>query len=124
LCDAPLPTDLLARWVREKDVLTVEEAVNKLSKVQADLFGFTDRGVLRVGMAADVVVFDPSTVAPGPLRRVRDFPANAERLTADQPVGMHHLFVNGTHVLANGELQPTAVDARPGVVVSSTPRAS
>ena len=122
LCDAPLPTDLLARWVREKDVLTIEQAVNKLSKVQADLFGFADRGVLRAGMAADIVVFDPATVAPGPLRRVRDFPANAERLTADRPVGMHHLFVNGTHVLADGALRSDAVEARPGVVVSSTPR--
>jgi N-acyl-D-aspartate/D-glutamate deacylase len=124
LCDAPLPTDLLSRWVREKGVLTVEQAVSKLTKVQADLFGFADRGVLREGMAADIVVFDPKTVASGPLRRVRDFPADAERLTADQPIGMHHLFVNGTHVIADGALQQDAVAARPGEVVRSSPRSS
>ena len=122
LCDAPLPTDLLARWVREKGVLTVEQAVHKLTQVQADLFGFADRGELREGMAADVVVFDPATVAPGPLRRVRDFPADAERLTADQPTGMRHLFVNGTHVIADGALQADAVAARPGTLVASSPR--
>ena len=124
LCDAPLPTDLLARWVRDKGVLTLELAVHKLTQVQAELFGFADRGVIREGMAADVVVFDPATVAPGPLRRVRDFPADAERLTADQPVGMRHLFVNGTHVIADGELQDEAVEARPGVIVTSVRRSA
>jgi N-acyl-D-aspartate/D-glutamate deacylase len=98
--------------------------VSKLTKVQADLFGFADRGVLREGMAADIVVFDPKTVASGPLRRVRDFPADAERLTADQPIGMHHLFVNGTHVIADGALQQDAVAARTGEVVRSSPRSS
>ena len=87
LCDAPLPTDLLGNWVRERGVLSLEDAVHKLTKVQADIFGFDDRGVVAEGKAADLVVFDPVTVAPGPLRRVRDFPADAERLTADHPVG-------------------------------------
>jgi N-acyl-D-aspartate/D-glutamate deacylase len=122
LCDAPLPTDLLGKWVREKGVLSVEQAVHKLTKVQADLFGFADRGVLAPGMAADVVVFDPATVDPGPLRRVRDFPADAERLTADQPTGMNHLFVNGTHVIADGKLLADAVDARPGELLKSALR--
>ena len=115
LCDAPLATDLLGNWVRGKGVLSVEEAVHKLTQVQAELFGFAGRGVIREGYAADLVVFDPDTVAPGPLRRVNDFPAGAERLTADQPEGMRHLLVNGTQVLADGELSKAAVDAwRPG----------
>ncbi len=114
LCDAPLATDLLGTWVRERGVLTLEDAVHKLTQVQADIFGFADRGVLRPGAAADIVVFDPDTVAPGPLRRVRDFPAGTERLTADEPVGMHHLFVNGTAVISNGELVAGAVAQRPG----------
>jgi len=103
LCDAPQATDLLANWVRDRGVLTVEQAVRKLSGQQADIFGFADRGYLRPGAWADVAVFDPATVAPGPIRRVRDFPANAERLTADQPVGMRHVVVNGTPVQADGE---------------------
>jgi N-acyl-D-aspartate/D-glutamate deacylase len=122
LCDAPMPTDLLGNWVRDRQVMPLEEAVRKLTSVQAQLFGLEDRGVLRVGAHADVVVFDPSTVAPGPLRRVRDFPANAERLTADQPVGMHHVFVNGSAVVADGTLVPAALEARPGRVLSPTLR--
>jgi N-acyl-D-amino-acid deacylase len=122
LCDAPLATDLLGSWVRDKGVLTLEDAVHKLTQVQAELFGFTDRGVLRAGMAADVVVFDPATVAPGPLRRVRDFPADAERLTADQPVGMRHLLVNGVHVIDDGALRDDAVAERPGALLRPAAR--
>ena len=79
-------------------MLSVEQAVHKLTQVQAELFGFAGRGVVSEGFAADLVVFDPDTVAPGPLRRVHDFPAGAERLTADQPDGMRHLLVNGTQL--------------------------
>ena len=119
LCDAPLATDLLGRWVRDKGVLSLEQAIHKLTQVQADLFGFADRGVVAPGKAADLVVFDPATVAPGPLRRVRDFPADAERLTADQPTGMRHLLVNGTPVICDGELSADAVAARPGAMLRS-----
>jgi N-acyl-D-amino-acid deacylase len=103
LCDAPQATDLLGGWVRDRGVLSVEQAVRKLSGQQADIFGFADRGYLRPGAWADVAVFDPATVAPGPVRRVRDFPAGAERLTADQPVGMQHVVVNGTPVQVDGK---------------------
>ncbi|MFM8847825.1 MAG: N-acyl-D-amino-acid deacylase family protein [Actinomycetota bacterium] len=120
LCDAVLPTDLLGVWVRERRALTLEQAVNKLTKVQADLFGFADRGVLRAGAFADVVVFDPATVAPGPVNRVRDVPADGERLTADQPTGMHHLFVNGVEVVRDGRLLEP--DRRPGRLVKPGPR--
>ena len=85
----------------------MEQAIRKLSGQQADLFGFADRGYLRPGAWADVAVFDPATVAPGPVRRVRDFPANAERLTADQPVGMQHVIVNGTPIRVDGAPSPT-----------------
>ena len=122
LCDAVLSTDLLGSWVREKKVLTLENAVHKLTQVQAYLFGFTDRGVLRVGALADVVVFDAATVSPGPVRRVVDFPANGERLTADQPTGMHHLFVNGVEVQRDGKLLQPALDSLPGRLVKPSPR--
>jgi N-acyl-D-aspartate/D-glutamate deacylase len=117
LCDAPLATDLLGNWVREKGVLTLEHAIHKLTQQQAEIFGFADRGVVREGAIADLVVFDPTTVTPGPLRRVRDFPAGAERLTADQPEGMRHLLVNGTTVIEDGVLSAAAVEARPGELV-------
>jgi len=113
---------LLGNWVRERQVLSLEQAVNKLTKVQADLFGFTDRGVLREGAYADVVVFDPSTVGPGPIRRVRDFPADGERLTADRPTGMVHTFVNGRAVVRDGEFVDASLDDRPGRLVSPSRR--
>lgn len=102
ICDAQQATDLLGNWVRERKVITWEQAVRKLSGQQADILGLADRGYLRVGAFADVTVFNPETVAPGPTRRVRDFPADAERLTADAPVGITHVLVNGTPIRIDG----------------------
>jgi N-acyl-D-aspartate/D-glutamate deacylase len=98
LCDAPLATDLLGTWVRERNVMPVEQAVRKLTGEPADMFGFVRRGYLREGNHADVCVFDPATVGTGPTRRVRDFPADAERLTAEEPTGLRHVLVNGTPI--------------------------
>jgi N-acyl-D-aspartate/D-glutamate deacylase len=114
LCDAPLPTDLLGTWVRDRGVLTVEAAVRKLAGEPADMFGFARRGYLREGAFADVTVFDPDTVGTGPTRRVRDFPADAERLTAEEPTGMRHVLVNGTAIRLDGE-QLDLAGGRPGV---------
>jgi len=114
LCDAPLPTDLLGKWVRERQVMPLEAAVRKLTGEPADMFGFVRRGYLRVGSWADVCVFDPATVGPGPLRRVRDFPADGERLTAEEPTGMRHVLVNGTAIRRDGT-QLDQPDVRPGV---------
>jgi N-acyl-D-aspartate/D-glutamate deacylase len=114
LCDAPLPTDVLGTWVRERKVMPLERAVRKLTGEPADLFGFARRGYLREGNWADVCVFDPGTVATGPTRRVRDFPADAERLTAEEPVGVRHVLVNGTTIREDGA-QLEAGDRRPGV---------
>ena len=66
LCDAPLPTDLLGTWVRERGVMPLEHAVRKLTGEPADMFGFVRRGYLREGDWADVCVFDPETVGTGP----------------------------------------------------------
>jgi N-acyl-D-aspartate/D-glutamate deacylase len=114
LCDAPLPTDLLGTWVRERRVMPLEVAVRKLTGEPADVFGFVRRGYLREGNWADVCVFEPETIAPGPTRRVRDFPADAERLTAEAPRGLRHVLVNGTPIRADG-VQLDVRDARPGM---------
>jgi N-acyl-D-aspartate/D-glutamate deacylase len=114
LCDAPLYTDLLAHWVRERGLLPLEKAVRKMSGEPADLFGFVRRGYLREGYHADVCVFDPETVGPGPTRRVRDFPAEAERLTAEEPSGMRHVLVNGVPIRSDGRSQLDSLDRRPG----------
>ena len=122
LCDAPQATDFLGNWVRDRELMPMEKAVRKLSAVQADLFNLVDRGYLREGAYADVVVFDPDTVAPGPLRRIRDFPANAERLTADASVGITHVLVNGTPIRRDGEMDQSGVDAHPGDILRPSAR--
>ena len=122
LCDAPQATDFLGNWVRDRELMPMEKAVRKLSAVQADLFNLVDRGYLREGAYADVVVFDPETVAPGPLRRIRDFPANAERLTADASVGITHVLVNGTPIRRDGEMDQSGVDAHPGDILRPSAR--
>jgi len=113
LCDAPLPTDLLGTWVRERQLMPLERAVRKLTGEPADIFGFTGRGYLREGSWADVCVFDPQTVSPGPTRRVRDFPADAERLTAEQPAGVRHVLVNGVPIRSD-ESQVDSLAEWPG----------
>jgi N-acyl-D-aspartate/D-glutamate deacylase len=113
LCDAPLPLDFLGPWVREKQVMPIERAVRKLTGEPADMFGFVDRGYVREGAWADLTVFDPDTVAPGPIRRVRDFPADGERLTAEEPVGLRHVLVNGTPIRRDEVQLDTSV--RPGM---------
>ncbi|MEO5840457.1 MAG: amidohydrolase family protein, partial [Acidimicrobiales bacterium] len=117
LCDASQATDFLGEWVRGREVMSWTSAVRKLTGVQADLMGFADRGYLRQGAWADVVVFDPATVGPGAVRRVRDFPGNAERLTADAPTGVTHVVVNGTPIRRDGAMVASALDTRPGRVV-------
>jgi N-acyl-D-aspartate/D-glutamate deacylase len=113
LCDAPLPTDLLGTWVRDRQVLSVERAVRKLTGEPADIFGFAQRGYLREGYWADVCVFDPATVSPGPMKRVRDFPAGGERLTCEEPIGLRHVLVNGVPIRVD-EVELPLGDVRPG----------
>ncbi len=114
LCDAPLPTDLLGNWVRERGVLPLEKAVHKLTAEPAGLFRFEDRGILRAGAHADVCVFDPDQVAPGDIRRVRDFPAGGDRLTADNPSGIRHVLVNGCPIHEDGKSLVGELQERPG----------
>ncbi|HWS45812.1 MAG TPA: amidohydrolase family protein, partial [Acidimicrobiia bacterium] len=117
LCDACFATDLLGNWVRDKHVMPLEHAIHKLTGEPAAVFGLDDRGTLEAGKAADVVVFDPESVAPGPLRRIRDFPADGERLVADQPAGVRHVVVNGTVIREDEKVIDDALEQRPGRVL-------
>ncbi|MES1989493.1 MAG: amidohydrolase family protein [Pseudomonadota bacterium] len=101
LCDACFSTHLLGRWVREKRVLTLEEAVRMLTSRPAEVFGIKDRGRLAVGMPADVLIFDAETVGAGSLRRVYDLPAGEDRLISDAS-GISAVIVNGTLIRRNG----------------------
>jgi N-acyl-D-aspartate/D-glutamate deacylase len=112
-----MATDLLGRWVRDRGALPLPAAVRKLTGEPADVYSLDDRGYVREGSKADIAVFDPDTVGPGPLRRVRDFPADGERLVADAPEGMTHVIVNGTPIRVDGEPVPDAVASKPGRVL-------
>jgi N-acyl-D-amino-acid deacylase len=120
LCDACFTTDLLGSWVRDRGVMPIERAVHKLAGEPAAVFGLHDRGTIEVGKAADLCVFDLEAVGPGPLRRVRDFPADGERLTAEEPTGMVHVLVNGVPIRRDGVTDTGGSEARPGRVLRGT----
>jgi len=110
--DYAYPTTLLGYWVREQGILSLEEAVRKLTFDSACVFGLGDRGLLRPGWAADMMVFDPDTVAPRPVEDVPDLPGGASRRKqlAD---GIQWTVVNGEVLLEAGE----HTGALPGKVV-------
>jgi N-acyl-D-amino-acid deacylase len=101
LCDACWPTYFLDKWVRGKNAVSLEEAVRMMSSWPAEIFNIQGRGMLKEGMAADIVIFDPKTVAAQPLERVRDFPAGAERLIS-RATGISHVIVNGEVIRKDG----------------------
>jgi len=109
IMDASLQTHLLSYWVRARQALALEQAVRMLSFEPATYWGFVDRGLIREGMAADLLVFDPDTIAPEMPEVVRDLPAGARRLT-QRARGIAATVVNGEVVLRDG--QPTG--ALPG----------
>ena len=113
LCDACYSTYLLGHWVRDKKTFTVEQAVHNLTQRPAEMFGITDRGLLALGRPADVVVFDPKTVGPGPLKRVYDMPAGADRLVSEAS-GIDVVIVNGKLIRRDGKDAIADNDKLPG----------
>jgi N-acyl-D-aspartate/D-glutamate deacylase len=107
-------TMLLAKGYREFGVVSLEEAVALLSGVPARLYGLVDRGVLRVGAHADVVLFDPESVEPGPVEVRRDLPTGAPRLYRGAR-GIREVFVGGVSVVRDDEY----TGAAPGSVLRS-----
>lgn len=114
LCDAGYATAVLDIWVRQREALTLEQAVHKLTAVPAALFGILQRGTLLEGHVADLVLFDPTTVAPHPPEYVHDFPQKGRRLIS-RATGVVATFVAGTQVYAQG----THTGAFPGRVLRS-----
>ena len=95
--DSGFGLHLLGHWSRERGVLPLEEAVRRLTSHPARIFGIRDRGVLKAGHHADLMLFDPKTVNRGPNRRVFDLPAGQPRLTTDA-IGVHGVWVNGERI--------------------------
>ncbi|HVQ76058.1 MAG TPA: amidohydrolase family protein [Candidatus Binatia bacterium] len=102
IMDASLQTHLLSHWVRQRQAFTLEQAVRMLSFEPATHWGFADRGLIREGMAADLIVFDPETVGPDMPEVVRDLPAGARRLV-QRARGYAATVVNGEVVLRDGK---------------------
>lgn len=98
--DAGFGLHLLGHWSRELGVLPLEEAAWRLTGQPAKLFGIRDRGVLRPGKAADLLLFDPGSVGRGANRRAFDLPAGQPRLVADAR-GVHGVWVNGMRVVGD-----------------------
>jgi N-acyl-D-amino-acid deacylase len=99
---------VLAKYVREEKLLTLEEAVRKMTSLAASRAGFKDRGLLRPGMKADIVVFDPKTI--------RDVSTYEDPHHFSE--GVTHVIVNGTPVLQDGKM----TGKLPGKVLRRGPR--
>ena len=102
LMDSSLQTHLLYHWVRRKQAFTLEQAIRMLTLVPATLWGFADRGLVREGMAADLVVFDPETIAAEMPEVVDDLPSGARRLV-QRTRGIAATVVNGEVLLRDGK---------------------
>ena len=104
LCDCGYPTYLLGTWVREREVLSIEQAVRRLTSDPADFFGISDRGRLQPGLAADIVIFDPDTVGSGNRGERRyDLPGGGKRMVMPSQ-GVLYTLVNGHVVYADGNI--------------------
>jgi N-acyl-D-aspartate/D-glutamate deacylase len=101
--DAGFGLHLLGHWAREVGAMEMSEAVRRLTAHPAAVFGMKDRGLIREGFAADLLLFEPDSVGRGPKRRVFDLPGGAPRLTTDA-VGVRGVWVNGALVADRGGL--------------------
>ncbi len=105
-------TALLGPAVRDRQMLTLEEAIHQITDRPARLYGLKERGRLAPGWHADVVIFDPATIQPGPVHTRRDLPGGAARLFAAAE-GISHVIVGGVDVVAGGEF----TKERPGTAL-------
>jgi N-acyl-D-amino-acid deacylase len=108
-------TRLLSEWVREKQAMSLETAVKRLTFESASIFGLHDRGLLQPGKVADIVIFDPKTVRPLPNEVAHDFPGGAMRIR--QPAeGIRMTIVNGQVLMEDGK----HVGSLPGRLLRNT----
>jgi N-acyl-D-amino-acid deacylase len=116
LCDAGYCTYLLGTWVRERQAMTLEQAVKRITSEPADFFGLRDRGRLAEGLPADVTIFDPATVGSAKRARMQDdLPGGGRRLVMPAE-GIEYTVVNGEVLYDRGK--PSG--ALPGRVLRST----
>ena len=114
MCGAPYPTRWIADCLRGRKLVSVEHAVRMMTTAPAQLFGLVDRGEIREGAFADLVVFDPETIGSEDARLVTDLPGDSSRLTAGS-FGVKRVIVNGAVIVEDG----VANGATPGTVLKS-----
>ena len=107
-------TRLLNKGVREHKVISLEQAVHQLTQVPAELMGIRERGLIREGWRADIVIFDAETVGHGSIYTRYDLPGDEPRLYAEA-VGIERVIVNGRTIVHDGR----HTGARPGTVLKS-----
>ncbi|HKC08832.1 MAG TPA: amidohydrolase family protein [Methylomirabilota bacterium] len=112
-CEAGQTSRLLGHWVRERRALSLEDGVRRITSMPADLFGLRDRGRLQPGLAADITVFDPDTIADHEPELVHDLPGGGPRLV-QRASGIKWSFVNGQAVIEDGRLPEPAGTRGPG----------
>jgi len=104
LCDSGYPTYVLGTWVRERKVLSLEEAVRRMTSDPADFYGIRDRGRIALGMAADIAIFDPATVGmEARAERLHDLPGGGKRMVK-RSRGIEYTLVNGEMTWEKGAL--------------------
>jgi N-acyl-D-aspartate/D-glutamate deacylase len=116
IADASIQSHLLAYWVRERQALTLEEAIQSITLQAARAWHLPDRGLLAPGYAADITIFDPDTVAPLLPELVADQPGDAPRLE-QRAAGYAMTIVNGEVFTSDGE----ATSVRAGQLLRSKP---
>jgi len=114
MCGSNYPTAFLGDCLRGRKLVPVEQAVHMMTAQPAALFGLRERGLVREGFAADLLVFDPATVGSEPARLVHDLPGDTPRLYAGSH-GVVRVLVNGVETVRDGA--PTG--ALPGTLLRS-----
>ena len=100
--DYSYSTYLLSHWVREKEIMSLEDAIRKLTFIPASLFGLYDRGLIRQGMAADLMIFDDRSIAPLEPGEAYDLPGGSRR-RKQLAKGIEMTVVNGEVLIEKGE---------------------
>ena len=116
-CTAGESTYVLAEWVRERGLLGLEDAIRRMTFQPASIMGLRDRGLVREGMAADLMVFDLASVGVKEDEITRDGPGGSPR-RVQGATGIDHVVVGGEHVLDHG----THTGAYPGRILRSPSR--
>ena len=101
IMDSSLQTHLLSYWVREREEFTLEQAIKMITCDTANAWGFLDRGIVREGLNADLLILDPDAVDQNMPELVNDLPAGAQRLKQTS-TGIQYTIVNG-QILLKGE---------------------